>query len=165
MKILGLILFVSVFILGWTLGSVFGNLDAEQPTAIATTLLGGNHEKVSPSDIVKEEDIRVYDDRVIIYLNDPLWAKFTDTNSMDPVFDIGANAIQIKPKTPEQIQQGDIISFANSHSSGTIIHRVIEIGNDDLGWYAITKGDNNPYKDPDKVRFDDIKKLLVAIIY
>ena len=48
---------------------------------------------------------------------------------------------------------------------GTIIHRVIDTGRDKEGTYYITKGDNNPVKDSEKVRFNQIKGLLIAIIY
>ena len=44
-------------------------------------------------------------------------------------------------------------------------HTLKEIGYDEDGWYATMKGDNNPYTDPGKVRFDQIERLVVAIIY
>lgn len=120
-------------------------------------------EKISPADRIKEEQIEVYNDRVVIRLKDPEWAYFTDTNSMDPVLDAEANAIEIAPKSPDDIQVGDIISY--SSSKGFIVHRVIETGYDEQGWYAITKGDNNPVADPEKVRFENVKRVVVAIIY
>ncbi len=120
-------------------------------------------EKLSPGDKIKEEQIHVYNNKVVIDLKDAEWASFTNTNSMDPVFDAEANAIEIKPKSLDEIDVGDIISY--STSNGIIIHRVIEIGEDEQGWYAITKGDNNPIPDPYKVRFDDVKRIVVAIIY
>jgi hypothetical protein len=47
----------------------------------------------------------------------------------------------------------------------SIVHRVIEIGNDEDGWYAITKGDNNPTPDPWKIRFEWVRRITVAVIY
>ena len=120
-------------------------------------------EQPSPADRVKESQIYVYPDEVVINIENAVWSTFTDTNSMDPVIDAGANAIQIVPKSPTEIQVGDIISYDTS--IGTVIHRVIEIGYDDKGWYAIAKGDNNSEPDPSKVRFEKIKRVVVAIIY
>ncbi|MBD3310805.1 hypothetical protein GF351_06320 [Candidatus Woesearchaeota archaeon] len=121
-------------------------------------------ERESPSDWVKQEKIHVYDDRVVIDLENPEWAAFTDTNSMDPVIDEHANAIQLRPSSPVQLKVGDIISYDSAYAEGTIIHRIIEIGHDGE-WFCRVKGDNNPLSDPGKVRFDQIKRVLVAVIY
>jgi hypothetical protein len=167
MKFLYLGVIIIVFMLGWGIGGAFQNMGAEMPSPITGMIaMGGfSNDKLSPSDIIPEEKIHVYRDKIIIEVDDPEWAKFADTKSMDPVFDKGANALQIVPKSHDQIKTGDIISFTTDYQSGVVIHRVIEIGTDEEGWYAITKGDNNPYKDPGKVRFKDIKKLLFGIIY
>ena len=122
-------------------------------------------EVTSPYDRIKEEQIHVYNDKVVIDLNDAEWASFTDTNSMDPVLDEGTNAIEIVPKSYNEIHTGDIVSYKSSYVDGTIIHRVKSIGYDPEGWYAIMKGDNNPTEDPEKVRFEQVKRIVVAIIY
>jgi len=121
----------------------------------------------SPSDWVKESDIHVHYDKVEIDCRNCQWANFADTNSMDPVLDYGHNAIEIIPQKTSDIQEGDIISYEldKSYGSGTIIHRVQEIGNDEQGWYAILKGDNNYEPDPFKVRFNQIRRKVIAIIY
>jgi len=126
---------------------------------------GNAEEVVSPFDRIKESQIKVYDDKVVIEIENAQWASFIDTNSMDPVIDEGSNAIQIAPKTYEEIKVGDIISYKSDYAEGTFIHRVIETGFDNEGWYCIAKGDNNPEADPGKIRFSQIKKVLVAIIY
>jgi signal peptidase I len=118
----------------------------------------------SPSDWVKEEDIRVYSDRVEIKCQNCQWANFANTKSMVPILDQGHNAIQIIPEKTSDIKIGDIVSY-DAGIYGTIIHRVIKIGYDEEGWYAIFKGDNNPEKDPFKVRWEQIKRKLIAIIY
>ena len=119
----------------------------------------------SPKDRVSEDQIHVYSNRVIIDLRGAEWATFTDTNSMDPVIDLGANAIEMVPATSDEIQVGDIVSYRSSFADGIIIHRIVEIGNDSRGWYARLKGDNNAEIDPGKVRFDQIERVVVAIIY
>jgi signal peptidase I len=116
----------------------------------------------SPGDWIKENQISVYEDKVVLNVQNAIWASFTDTNSMDPFIDSGSNAIQIKPK-PGQISVGDVIAYKSSY--GTIIHRVISIGLDDNGVYYTVKGDNNAFQDPSKVRFDDIVGVVVAVVY
>jgi len=122
-------------------------------------------EVASPYDRIKEEQIHVYEDRIIIDLDNAEWATFTDTNSMDPVIDEGANAIEIVPKSINEIHPGDIVSYESSYVDGTIIHRVKSVGYDPEGWYAIMQGDNNPTEDPEKVRFEQVRRIVVAIIY
>ncbi|MCF7861208.1 hypothetical protein K9M79_03095 [Candidatus Woesearchaeota archaeon] len=122
-------------------------------------------EKPSPYDRVKQEDIHVYDDRVIIKIDNPEWAYFVNTNSMDPLLDVESNAIQIVPDKPEDIHVGDVISYESHLIDSTVIHRVVEVSFDEKGWYAMTKGDNNMFVDPDKIRFDDVKRILIAVIY
>jgi hypothetical protein len=121
-------------------------------------------ERSGPQDRIAEEDILVFPDRVVIDLPGAQWARFADTNSMDPVIDRGANALQVVPASMDDIEVGDIVSYR--HRSGRIvIHRVIEKNIDERGWYVIVKGDNNPQPDPDRVRFEDITRIVVGIIY
>ncbi len=121
----------------------------------------------TPKDRIKESQIKVYRDKIVIELKNAEWSKFKNTGSMKPFLDEKSNAIEIKPNSEKDLQVGDIISY-NYNENGkniTIIHRIIKIGYDDKGWYAITKGDNNKEADPKKVRFSQIKRVLVAIIY
>jgi hypothetical protein len=163
------------FFIGW----IFGNITTaraitipeepkEMPSSPWTTMFGimqSAKERISPYDRISENQIHVYNDRIVIDLQNAEWASFTDTNSMDPVIDKGANAIQIVPHSPDDIHLGDIVSYKSSLVSGTIIHRVVKIGQDSEGWYAILKGDNLSQEDPEKVRFDQVQRVVVAIIY
>ncbi len=124
----------------------------------------GPIERPSPSDWVQESQIEMRQDGVFIHLNNPQWAILADTNSMDPVFDQGSHLIQVFPTSQSQIHEGDIISY-NAPLGFSIVHRVIEIGNDEDGWYAITKGDNNPGPDPWKIRYDWVTRVTVMIVY
>ncbi|HIG92805.1 TPA: hypothetical protein HA242_04315 [Candidatus Woesearchaeota archaeon] len=117
----------------------------------------------SPGDWVKDEQIKVYTDKVVLDVRNATWVGFTNTNSMDPFLDQGANALEIVPEDPYSIKAGDIISYQSRY--GVIIHRVIEQGEDEEGVYYMVKGDNNTSKDPLKVRFEDVKGVLVAVIY
>lgn len=137
----------------------------ELPATIYEGLTGKAIERPSPADHLPEEKIAVYNDKVVLDLQHAIFAKFTDTNSMDPIIDAGANALEITPKSPDQVKEGDIIAYKNCRGEGTIIHRVLKKNKDQLGPYWIAKGDNNPRADPCKIRFDDIVGMVVAIIY
>ncbi len=158
-KIPGVLLFIIVISLGFLVGFVFSNKEILLSDTIDIL------EKPSPYNHIPEGDIIVSKDQVIIKVNNPRWASFTDTNSMDPIFDIGANTIQIIPTTVEDVHVGDIISYTSHFADSTIIHRVVDIGNDDQGWYVEMKGDNNLLKDPGRIRFYQIKSVTVAIVY
>lgn len=119
----------------------------------------------SPHNWISKEQIFVYDDEVVIKVKNPEWAIFTDTKSMDPVIDSTSKAIEVVPNSEADILVGDIVAYKSKYKNGVITHRVVGIGNDDNGWYAMLKGDNNNDVDPEKVRFKQIKRVVVAIIY
>jgi len=122
-------------------------------------------ERPSPCNRVKESQIFVTNDRIVIDFQNAEWATFTDTNSMDPIIDAEANALEYAPKSPEEICVGDIASYHTKLSEGVVIHRIVEIGFDEKGWYATFKGDNLAYKDPERVRFEQIERVVIGIIY
>lgn len=119
----------------------------------------------SPSNYIHQNQINVYEDYVLLNVSGAQWANFADTNSMDPLFDTEAHALQFIPQSPEDISVGDIISYTTKQQESRIIHRVIFKGQDDSGIYFITQGDNNVVSDPGKVRFEQIERVLFAIIY
>lgn len=160
-KIRKVIVILIVFALGWMLNDIFAALNAfdlEKPFSSSAK------ELPSPSDWVDDRQIHVYDDKVIIDIDSAEWAGFYNTNSMDPLIDETSNAIEIKPASEDAIKVGDIISYVDKDFN-TIIHRVVDTGYDKEGKYFITKGDNNSAEDPEKVRFKQIKRVLVAVIY
>lgn len=160
-----LIPFMVIFLLGFTTAHVYDNLAAAGFQQPLTSAMGYAPERQSPGDHIPEERIHVYDDRIIIDIQDASWSTFSDTNSMDPFIDRGANGIELHPGRPENVDVGDVISFDASFAQGIVIHRVISTGEDENGWYAITKGDNNPSADPGKRRFKDIHGVLVGVLY
>lgn len=121
--------------------------------------------KPSPQEYISEEQIKVYNDRVIIQAENIKWAGFTDTKSMLPVLNKDSNALQIEPVCPEEIAVGDIVSYRSDYAEGIIIHRVVYASEDEEGPYFILKGDNNPSNDPGKIRCEQIERKVVAIIY
>lgn len=131
--------------------------------AFSSTFLGQSVERDSPSDHITPNMIHVYDDGVLIDMKNTRWSSFTNTNSMDPLLDESSNGLERIPASSSELSVGDVISYY--YGDSTIIHRIIATGNDSEGWYAKTKGDNNPSSDPDLVRFDQVAGVLVGILY
>ena len=121
-------------------------------------------EQFSPFNRISQDNIHVYSDRVTIDIDNPIWASFADTNSMDPLLDEGSYGIEIRPNSENEINVGDVAAYKSSNGD-IIIHRVVEIDEDDEGVYFVFKGDNVPYVDPEQVRFEQIEGILVAVIY
>ncbi len=168
--------FLMIFLVGWLASSVYSDVvnsysktfeihEVENKPSGNSVKSDYNIDKSSPSDHVKESQIHVLKDKIILDIKDASWARFTDTNSMDPVIDSGSNSIEIKPKTTEDVKVGDIISYHSEYADGLIIHRVVEVGEDSTGWYVRVKGDNLENKDPGKIRFSQIEGVVVGVIY
>ena len=119
-------------------------------------------QNIAPKDIIKENQIEIYEDKVVINIRGASMSHYAPTGSMKPTFDENANGIRIVPTSEEDIQVGDIITYKSGED--LIVHRVIEIGKDTKGTYFIPKGDNNSINDG-KIRFNDIKYLTVAMIW
>jgi len=134
----------------------------ETPLSKITTLGASVFDKQSPSDVVQEQNIRVYSDRIVIYVDNASVSRYAATKSMDPLLDSTANGIEIPVTSIDQIHIGDIIAYEEGDS--LIVHRVVKISQDNQGWFCITKGDNSP-ADDGKVRFSQIKFLTIAIVY
>ncbi len=121
--------------------------------------------KSGPSDHIGEDQIFVYKKGIVLAIENATWSRFTDTHSMDPVLNKFANGIEMKPKSPDEVAIGDIISYYSEYAEGLIIHRVVVQGYDSDGWYVLVKGDNLNSIDPGKIRFSQIHGVLVGIIY
>jgi hypothetical protein len=149
-----------------TTGMLSANFtDVNTNVSMTSTGVAYDDEVASPGDWVKENQIGVYSKDVVLDISDAQWATFTDTHSMEPVLSSRANAIEVVPKSADEIKVGDIVSYESKYADGFIVHRVIEKNVDSDGTYFIIKGDNNPEADPGKIRFDQIRRVVVAIIY
>jgi hypothetical protein len=159
------VIVICTFLVGWlsnTFVSNVGGFDLEKPLDSGFFKA---KEINSPSNHIEKDQIHVFKDRVVIEIPGVQWAEFTDTNSMDPFLDIEANSFEIAPKSTKEVQVGDIISYKPTNFNGLIVHRVVETGFDNKGWYCIVKGDNLTSEDPGKVRFDQISGVLVGVVY
>lgn len=130
-----------------------------------THFLEGPTDLPGPHPHLQEDQVELQHDQVILHVPQAQFASFTPTHSMDPVLDSDAHALEINPTTESDIHIGDIISYNSTYTDGTLIHRVINIQKDEQGTYYTLKGDNNPEPDPGKVRFSQIQRILVAILY
>jgi len=79
------------------------------------------------------------------------------------LLDEGYNGLEFIPRTVEDIHVGDVISF--NYEGDIYVHRVVEINEDGLGWFALTKGDNLYNIDNGKRRFKDIKGVIFGVVF
>ncbi|MEE9406276.1 MAG: S26 family signal peptidase [Candidatus Aenigmarchaeota archaeon] len=154
---------LAAFLIGWFASQAsLGGGDGITGAATAAGMRGMSPDLPSPSDHLDEGQISVFDNKVVIGIENVSWATFTDTNSMDPVLDEGANTLEIEPQSQESVKPGDIISY--SYGNDVLIHRVVGTGEDDLGWYCLVKGDN-ANDSPATVRFQEINGIVIGILY
>lgn len=147
---------VVAFILGFLAAAMLYNEEVRYAFSLDSDSVA------SPSDHITADELRVFKNKAIIDKANLMWAKIEDTHSMEPVLNSNSISLELLPQLPSDIELGDIISY--KAGSIVLIHRVVEIG-DDGDWFAITKGDNNKEADPEKVRFDDVKGIVVGVLY
>lgn len=129
-------------------------------SANAFSLGGVTH----PSDTIKQEQINVYTDRVVIEQEGIMFAPVADSYSMGDLLPPGSHTLEIKVKDYSDVKIGDVISFYEPSVDKVIMHKVVDINSDESGWYCITKGTNNRREDPWKVRINNIKGKLVGVL-
>jgi signal peptidase len=88
------------------------------------------------------------------------------SGSMAPAFDTGS-MVFVKPVGPEEIKEGDIITFRGlGDSSFLTTHRVVEINGSGQGLEFITRGDANDVNDPNPVPGANlVGKVALAVPY
>lgn len=163
-KSLIIIFVLAVFSLGWISNAMYAiaaNSGAQQPASFNQAQAVFE----TPADRISQDKIHVFSDKIVLDIEGATWATFTPTHSMEPFISEKANGIELKPNSPMELKVGDIVSYESEFADGLIIHRIIQTGFDEQGWYAIIKGDNNPAADPGKARFEQIHGVLIGIIY
>jgi len=158
-----ILIFIFFLLLGILCASIANSYDSkfENPMPLNSLFLDFSLAK-TPSNFINREDILVYEDKIIINIEDASISKYASTGSMEPLLDENSNGIRIIPLSEEDISIGDIITFEKN--GDFIVHRVINIGIDEKGTYFITKGDNNSTSDG-KIRFEDIRYLTIGILW
>ncbi len=155
------------FSLGWLASTTALNAAPVVEQAQETIAIFSDAADVpSPADVLTMDKIHVLQNRVEIDQPGVIPAVFADTNSMDPVFDTESTALELMVTSTSQVQVGDIVSYETPLAPGAaIVHRIVEIGTDEQGWFAIMKGDNLPTTDPGKVRASQLRRKVIGILY
>ncbi|MFH1916443.1 MAG: hypothetical protein ABIJ21_04205 [Nanoarchaeota archaeon] len=122
-------------------------------------------EKKSPSDRIPAEKIQIEGNKVIIQVEQPMKGSITNSTSELPLLNEYSSTIEITPASEADIHIGDIIVYHSLEFSLPIMHRVVSQGYDIDGWFIITQGDNNFSPDDEKVRFFQVRSIVVGIIY
>src|SRR3989338_12925 len=97
MKLFFRLIVISLFL--FSLVSGFGLTATDQPQSSSFTAI----ERSSPQDWIRQEQIKVYKNRVVIDLPNVTWATLSNTNSMDPLLDENANVLEIFPSSADEI--------------------------------------------------------------
>ena len=155
---------VFVFLLGFFSCAllIFSVNSSNLEIPFGTGFIVSNYLEKAPSNWLGEEDILILDDKIILKLKGATLSSYTDSGSMNPTLGENTNGIRVVPKSEEDVEIGDIISYR--FAGMLIVHRVIEKAVDENGTYFIVKGDNNLIEDG-KIRFKDIEYITVALIY
>ena len=122
-------------------------------------------EHLIPNEIIKSNQIWYNGGNITIVTGKRVIGTtiYTNTHSMEPSITSSNKGILIAVNSPEELSIGDIIAFKTEE--GDVSHRLIEEGYDEQGWWGITKGDNIGVRDINKVRFEDIRGVTIALIY
>lgn len=139
------------------------NNDAFAVTGFAVR--GGSADTSSPADRITEDIIRTSEETVLIKIANATIGRLEGTNSMSPVLGSNSSTIMVQPERAEDVKEGDIIAYSSEEASGFVVHRVVKVGKDENGWFAETKGDNAVADDPVKVRFEQVRYVIVGILY
>ena len=134
---------------------------------------------VSECNKVKNGNIRVYDDKVIITKD--LYKVHTFFKRMESMYPtITESSIVLYSTNISEICVGDIViynitetcteeeikkTFKSPEGVELVLHRIVEEGIDENGVYYITKGDGNKINDPCKVHADNINAIVVGVFY
>lgn len=161
LKILGIMLIFLLGFLSANLVSYYFVYGYEIPFSNSWNFTG-YHIDSAPYNNVKDDQIEIFEDRVVIYIDNASLSRYAPTGSMKPTLDEYSNGIRIVPENEDDIHVGDIITYKDDNS--LIVHRVIDIGEDSKGVYFIPKGDNNTISDG-KIRFEDIRYVTIGVIW
>ena len=125
---------------------------------------------VSPCSRVNFGDVITYTNQVNIQSSDIVKGKVAGTGSMLPAISPSATVLYKKTNNVDDLCLGDIVVYDKTQCnpngiSNTTIHRIVSKDIDDIGIYYTVKGDNNKAIDNCKIRLDDIKLVVVGILY
>ena len=157
---------IIAFSLGWLASTTLAQAPVVEQAQERISIFADAPDVPGPADVLLDNDVHVLPNKVEILQAGIIPAVFEDTNSMAPVLDTQTLALELTITDPSQVQVGDIVSYETPLAPGAfIVHRVVEIGTDDDGWYAVMKGDNLQTTDPGKVREDQLRRKVIGSLY
>jgi len=127
----------------------------------------GTFDVPSSRDFIPYANISYDSEKEIIQIKDippNIWlAGVDDTNSMDPVVDAGHTCILTNNFEHKDLTVGDVVVY--QYYTKKIMHRIVKITKDSEGRIFTLRGDNTGRHDPFILRDQNIKWLLLGIIY
>ncbi len=121
-----------------------------------------NASRVAPHSRLNLSDVSFGESAVVIRASEAIPGLVGPTGSMRPILDSGVIVLELPVVSANELYPGDIIYDLHDVR---VIHRIIGLGWDEFGWYAIAKGDSNPVPDPEKIRFEQVRGVVGGIIY
>ena len=156
---LKLLIVMLIISLGLNLYLLNNKLNIRQAYALNTKTYNISYPKFH----INSDRIRVFNNSVVLSLSNVDWSRVENTSSMLPL--LRYNSFILEKKIDyKALKKGDIITFYYPKCRCKVVHRIVDIGYDNEGWYAITKGDNNNYTDG-KIRKDQVLGVVFGIIY
>ncbi len=122
-----------------------------------------NASRVAPHSRLNLSDVSFGENAVVIRASEAIAGLVGPTGSMRPILDSGVIVLELPVTSSNDLYPGDIIIY--DLDGVRVIHRIIGLGWDEFGWYAIAKGDSNPVPDPAKIRFEQVRGVVGGIIY
>lgn len=122
---------------------------------------------ISPCKKLDKKTIGFFSEKIIMnmtginYTYSSVWG----TGSMLPFISKDSITLGMVLDNKTQICVGDIISYLPENESIEILHQIVGVGEDDKGLYYTAKGYNYKTKDKEKIRREQIKKVVFAVVY
>ncbi len=161
------LVFAAIFAAAAVLALLGGKLNDN--VMVITGFAVGNAEEerhaLMPADRITEDTLRTSDEGVLIKIANATIGRIEGTNSMRPLIGSESSAVMVRPHNAEDIKEGDIAAYESDDAAGLVLHRIVRTGSDEGGWFAITKGDNSRKEDPERVRFEQVRYVVVGILY
>jgi len=141
---------------------------------ILIRIMGGAPEIPSPPGMLRWQDIQFIRNRngrtgTLIIRNVPLpfwtYSNEFNTDSMDGAYDVGHAPLQTQDR--DFIRQHARVGAWITWRRGSLgrFHQIVETGEDDKGWFCRTAGTNLFWKDPGKIRLDEIVAISFGLLW
>jgi signal peptidase I len=152
---------LGAFVLGLLLAATFFTISGTATGFVVRDSIN-SQQLQSPSDTLMQDSILLFEDKVIIHVENASIESYQDADSMAPFLTNYSHGLRIHPKSESDIHVGDIVSFTQGNR--TIVHRVVNIQKENNTIYFVTKGDNAQNEDA-RIVFSDIEWKIIGILY